>query len=189
MHQAQTDAREQSPTDIPTSPVTPPGGEREEGEEDQQHFVNVILAVEDHRRGDGRKDGRPNRGVPAEPIGDERQQQNEPQSERHGDQPQFDLGEMSEVRRARQPRDGQRGVEERRSVMFVRIVLIPAVGPKLAELDAVDRLVIMHRALVQERTAQGQGQACGRQQTQQDGAVHPNLGRSSSHYLHSVAEE
>ena len=43
--------------------------------------------------------------------------------------------------------------------MFVGIVLIAAVVPELAELDAVDSLVVMHRALVQGKRPERQHEA------------------------------
>ena len=55
--------------------------------------------------------------------------------------------------------EGKRGVIERRAVMFVGIVFVAAVFPELAELDAVDGLVVVHRALVQGQRPERQRKA------------------------------
>ena len=173
VHEAHARAGEQGPADLPAAPVTPAGGERQEGEEDQQDFVNVIAAVEDHRRGDGREQGGPDesrsgpgRRRPAAGAGS-------------GPTPKRTVVNRSRlsvnwsksfgapVRRL----EGEGGVIERRAVMLVGIVLIAAVLPELAELDAVDGLVVVHRALVQGQatTAPARGRPAGRGQPTADG--------------------
>ena len=92
-------------------------------------------------------------GAPAQAVGDERQEQDQADAKEDGGEPEPVLAEGVEIpRRARQPPQGEGGVTERRAVMFVGVVFVAAMLPKLAELDAVDGLVVVHRALVQGTT-------------------------------------
>src|SRR5260370_23361226 len=57
-------------------------------------------------------------------------------------------------------------------MMLVRVVFVCGPLPKLAELDGVDRLVIVHRAPVKGREPQPQGDGESEQQADCDVTVH-----------------
>ena len=59
VHEAYPRAGQQGPADLSAAPVTPAGRKRQQGEEDQQDFVNVIPAVENHRGRDCREQASP----------------------------------------------------------------------------------------------------------------------------------
>ena len=112
--------------------------------------MNVISAVEDHRRGYRREKGSPKRCLTPQAVGHEGQEQDQADAKEDRNEPEPALGELIEVlRRPRQTAKDEGGVRERRSVMFVGIVLIATVVPELAELNTVYGLVIVHRALAQ----------------------------------------
>ena len=131
MHKTHARAGEQGPANLPATPVAPPGGKCQEGEEDQQDFVDVVAAVEDHRRRSSRKKGGPQRRVPAQAVRDERQQQNQADAKENGDEPELALRELVDsLRRPRQAADGEGGVVERRAVMLVGVCTYSRRVPK-----------------------------------------------------------
>ena len=68
--------------------------------------MDVVAAVKDDRRGDSREQGGPARRLRAQPVGDEREKQNQADAEDNGREPEPVLAEGVEVlRRARQPVD------------------------------------------------------------------------------------
>src|SRR5215471_16413857 len=80
---------------------------------------------------------------------------------------------MEKIRGARQSRDSERGKGQCRPVMFVRIILVGSVLPELSEFDRIDRLVIVHRPLIQSSTAEGDRKCGDQHQSDYEGTRHP----------------
>src|SRR2546426_11662525 len=75
---------------------------------------------------------------------------------------------MFKIRRTRQAGNSQGRVKQRGTMMFIGIVLVGALFPKLAELDGVDGFIIVHWPLVEPGTAKEKSQANDHQED--DGA-------------------
>jgi hypothetical protein len=87
VHEADRGPCQHRPPHFPVTPVTPPGGQRQAGKEHQQHFVDVILAIENHGGRGGGKEGSPQRAALAKPIPKQGQQQDNANPEQNGNCP------------------------------------------------------------------------------------------------------
>ena len=97
MHQAERCPGQQRPANFSRAPIAPAGGQRQKGKKYEQRLVDVIAAVKNQCRRDGREEGGPNGGFASETIRNKWQEQDEPHAKQHGDQPEFGFGQMLEV--------------------------------------------------------------------------------------------
>src|SRR5579864_3915116 len=78
-HQPQAGPSRQYPTQLPCAPVSPARRHRYEREEDQEHFMDKVSAVENQRRRNGGKNCGPDYARSAKSIGEESQRQQQSQ--------------------------------------------------------------------------------------------------------------
>jgi len=101
----------------------PPRAYCQRGEKHQQHFVDEIAAVKNHRGRNGGKNGSPPDGVTAQTVGEQEQQKNQRRAERDRREPQrgfveFDpncAGHSARETAARRNEVSDRGVRSGRS--------------------------------------------------------------------------
>src|SRR5580765_2933592 len=106
--------------------------------------MNEISAVKDQGRRNCGEQPCPKNSWWAQTVFDQGKKQEQPQAKKNGDPSQAGIAVVVEVRSASQTLKGKSRVEEGRPVMLVGIVLVALVIPKLAELNCVDGLIIVH---------------------------------------------
>ena len=158
MHQSQAQTGNQCPSNLACSPVTPSRRNGKKTEEDQQHLVDIVTTVKNEGRRHCGEKRRPDRSGLAQAVRDERKQQDEPDPKQHRENTQTNLGEVIEIWTGGQPSERPGRISERRPMELVWIVFIAPLFPKLAELDGIDRLIIVHRPLVQPRATKPEAQ-------------------------------
>src|SRR6186713_1233079 len=119
--------------------------------------MDVIPAVIDHRRGNGGENRSPDYGTSAQTIHKQRQQENDSDTEDDRDYSKGGVGELAAVGCSCHPRLRQAGVIERRSMVFVSVILISAAVDEFGEFDPIDGLVVVQRARSEGWEAERQG--------------------------------
>ena len=84
VHQPDGRARGHGPADRPAAQIPPGAADGREGEEHQQHLVDVVARVEDHRRRHGGQHAGDNRRAAAQAVGHQQQQKHHARAKEHG---------------------------------------------------------------------------------------------------------
>ena len=143
--------------------IAPAGGEGQKDEENEEGLVNIVAAVIDHDGRDGGKESGGQGGVPAQTVGDQKEQQNQADAEENSEGPQAEFGEAGEIPGQGQFFPDQGGVGEGGSVEFGWVVAVTLAFPQIGELDGIIGLVAVHGPAFQLHGAQAHGEQ-GRQQ-------------------------
>ena len=84
VHHAHRGPGGENPGQAARAQVSPPAPQRGQHEEHQERFLDVVTAVKHHRRRNGRQQRRDDRRRPAQAIGKQQEQADQPQAEDHG---------------------------------------------------------------------------------------------------------
>jgi hypothetical protein len=126
-------------------------------ESDREEYEQRFLDIETVVVGEGRRQGAEQRCgrdcLSANAVGQQEKQKNHPCAEYGGNQPQRPLVERRQRRLPARPRDRQRQVVQRRTVVVLRVVPILAGFEQRAELDGLVGLVMVHGPHIRLREA------------------------------------
>jgi hypothetical protein len=154
LHQPHRGPGCQCPPQFSAGPISPGGGEHGQREKHQQRFMDVIAAVEHQGGGECQHQAGRRRGGFAQSITQPPHQQHESGAKHGGHHAKRPLVGVPEVLRPT-PDRRQRGNHQRRSMELVGVVRVGSRNPEAPKSGRLDRLVGMHRAIVQQRQTQG----------------------------------
>jgi hypothetical protein len=134
LHQSDGRAGEQKPGDFSSLAIAPAGREGQKDEENEEGFVNIVATVIDHHGRDGGQESGGQGGVPAQAVGNQKEQQNQADAEENGEGPQAEFGEAGEIPGQGQFFPDQGGVGEGGAVEFGRVVAVSLAFPQIARI-------------------------------------------------------
>jgi hypothetical protein len=135
--------------------------------------VDIIPAIKNHCRGNNREENRPSDALRPQAVAQQRHEQDQAEPKENGDESQPVFAVVVKIRRTGHASQEQRGVVQGGTVVLVGIVLVTALLPKLAELDGVHRLVIVHGTVIEPGQAQRQSHGSGQHQNGYLRTIHP----------------